>query len=69
LRLFEIIYLLLIASFLFGVPVAATAQPAGQAFSWSPALAPAGVAAWILAVRFALNFVVARDASRRVSQR
>jgi hypothetical protein len=68
-RIFEIIYLLLIAGFLFGVPVAATARPAGQEFSWSLALTQAGVVALTLAVLFTLNFVVVRFVSRRVSQR
>jgi hypothetical protein len=68
-KIFETIYLLLIAGFVFGVPVAATARPAGQEFSWWLALTQAGVATLIFAVLFVLNFVVARFVSRRVSQR
>ena len=68
-RIFEIIYLLLIAGFLFGVPAAAVARPAGQEFSWKLALTQAGVVALIFAVLFALNFVVARFVSRRISRR
>ena len=68
-KIFETIYLLLIAGLVFGVPVAATARPDGQEFSWSLALKQAGVVTLILVVLFTLNFVVARFVSRRVSQR
>ena len=67
-RTFEIIHLLLIAGLVFGVPVAATARPAGQEFSWSLALQQAGVVALIFVVLLALNFVIARLVSRRVSR-
>lgn len=68
-RIFEIIYLLLIGGFLFGIPAATITRPAGQEFSWSLALTHAGAVALILAVLFALNFVVARIVSRRLSKR
>ena len=42
-RIFEIIYLLLIAGLLFGVPAAATIRPPGQDFSWLLALKQAGL--------------------------
>lgn len=66
-KVFEIIYLLLIAGFVFGVPVAATARPSGQEFSWILALKQAGIVTLVLTVLFVLNLVVARFVSRRIS--
>ncbi len=68
-KIFETIHVLLMAGFLFGVPVAATMRPDGQAFSWSRALTQAGVITLILFVLLALNFVVARLVLRRFSHR
>jgi hypothetical protein len=68
-RVFETIHLLLIAGLVFGVPVAGATRPIGQEFSWSSALAQAGVVALILVVLLSLNFVAARLALRRASRR
>jgi hypothetical protein len=68
-KIFEVIHLLLIAGLLFGVPVAATTRPPGQAFSWNVSLKQAGVVTLVFVALLALNFVLARVASRRTSQR
>jgi len=67
-KISEVIHLLLIAGLVFGVPVAATTRPLGQEFSWDLALKQAGVVALVLLLLLALNFVVARLASRRGPQ-
>ena len=68
-EIFETIYMLLLAGFFFGVPVAATTRPAGQEFSWGPAFKQGAAVALILVVLFAINFVVARLVSRRITRR
>ena len=68
-KIFEVIHLLLIAGLVFGVPVAATTRPPGQEFSWMLSLKQAGIVTLVFVVLLALNFVVARLVSRRVSQR
>ena len=63
-KVFETIHLILLAAFLFGVPVAATARVSGQAFSWLQGLKQAGIATGCILVLLILNMLVARAISR-----
>jgi hypothetical protein len=61
-KIFEVMYLLLIAGLVFGVPVAGSVGgPDGLQY--------AGIVALIVIVLLVLNFVIERLVSRRVAQR
>lgn len=59
-KIFETIYLVLLAALVIGVPIAATSRPAGESFSWLRALEQGGIVAGIVAVLFVCNLIAGR---------